>query len=90
MADPRSNPSHSSSAEWERLSTLFEAAQSLPPESREQYLDAVCQANPALRAELDALLASSHEAPAFLRSTLLRRSLSASCRRNPTRTRAIA
>ena len=67
MTESHSNPSNSSTAEWERLSTLFEAAQSLPPESREQYLDAVCAANPKLRSELEALLASASDAPAFLR-----------------------
>ncbi len=66
MTDPHADSSQSSTAEWERLSTLFEAAQSLPPESREQYLDAVCAANPKLRAELEALLASAGDAPAFL------------------------
>jgi len=66
MTDNTPGASDSSTAAWERLSRLFEAAQSLPPESREQYLDAVCEGNPGIRSELSALLAASPDAPAFL------------------------
>ncbi len=58
--------SPSSVPSWERLSTLFEAASALPPTERPSYLDSSCGDDPALRAELVALLDISDDAPRYL------------------------
>jgi len=50
----------------ERLKTLFGAAVAVPPGDRSRYLDDACAGDAGLRAELDALLASSDAAGDFL------------------------
>ena len=53
---------------WERLSTLFESAMSLPPESRAVFLETACVGDAPLRTELLTLVAGAGEAPGFLRA----------------------
>ena len=49
------------SARWEKLEALFEQAVALPAEQRVAFLDEACPADPALRRELESLLAA-HDA----------------------------
>jgi serine/threonine protein kinase/TolB-like protein/Tfp pilus assembly protein PilF len=49
-----------------KLERLFEAAAALPPEDRPAFLEEKCGADPALRAELESLLADAQEADGFL------------------------
>jgi eukaryotic-like serine/threonine-protein kinase len=46
---------------WQRLDALFHAALALPEAARAGFLDTVCGEDPALRAELAALLSAHHE-----------------------------
>lgn len=50
---------------WMRISTLLDAVLDLPPEERADYLSDACD-DPALRAEVEALLAAEADAPSFL------------------------
>ena len=49
---------------WQRAQELFDAVCDLPPDQRTAYLDAHC-ADPALRAEVDSLIAADEEAEAI-------------------------
>ena len=53
------------SAAWDALRVLFERALAQPPEARSAFLDSACE-DPALRAEIEALLVSCEAAPAYL------------------------
>ena len=66
--DARDPTSGTSAENWERLSTMFEAAMALPLDTREQYVNAACLAHPELHADLQALVAAAHGAPEFLTS----------------------
>ena len=52
--------------DWSRLKEVFEGARALPIESRPAYLGAACHDNPALRLEVEQLLASQERATTFL------------------------
>ena len=52
--------------DWLRLKEVFEGARALPAESRPAYLAAACHDNPALRLEVEQLLASHERATTFL------------------------
>lgn len=52
--------------DWLRLKNVFEAARALPAESRTAYLATACHDNPALRREVEELLASHERATTFL------------------------
>ena len=41
---------------WARADELFDAALDLPPEQRQQWLDAVCASEPDLRTKVEQLL----------------------------------
>ena len=43
--------------EFERVASLFEEARTMPVEQRERFLDRACAGSPAMRAELDSLIA---------------------------------
>ncbi len=51
---------------WERLSSLFDTAMSLPPESRAAFLETACVTDAPLRAELLTLVAGADDASGFL------------------------
>jgi serine/threonine protein kinase/tetratricopeptide (TPR) repeat protein len=57
--------------DWERIENLFHAALPLGPEAREAYLAGACSGDPALRSEVESLLAARRgrehfmEEPAF-------------------------
>jgi eukaryotic-like serine/threonine-protein kinase len=44
---------------WERLEELFERAAALPPEAHEDFLNKECAHQPALRAQVEAMLAAA-------------------------------
>jgi serine/threonine protein kinase/tetratricopeptide (TPR) repeat protein len=50
----------------DRLASIFAGASELPPDQRASYLDAACQGDPALRAEVQSLLAAHDQAGRFL------------------------
>jgi eukaryotic-like serine/threonine-protein kinase len=52
---------HPATERWQLLKTIFQAAQNLPPAQQKEYLDAICGADTALRAEADALLESDRQ-----------------------------
>ncbi len=52
--------------DWLRLKDVFETARALPAESRPAYLATACHDNPALRLEVEELLASHERATTFL------------------------
>lgn len=52
--------------DWLRLKEVFEGARALPTDSRPAYLAAACHDNPALRQEVEALVASHERARTFL------------------------
>jgi TolB-like protein/predicted Ser/Thr protein kinase len=52
--------------DWLRLKEVFEGARALPAESRPAYLATACHDNPALRLEVEELLASHERAKTFL------------------------
>jgi hypothetical protein len=47
---------------YERLCALFDQAQQRPPAERAAFLDAACAGDPALRAEVESLLAHDQQA----------------------------
>ena len=51
---------------WADVGRLFDAAQELPPESREAFLEGQCDGDADLKAEVGSLLASLDEAESFL------------------------
>jgi serine/threonine protein kinase len=51
---------------WDRISALFETALSLSPDERGQFIESTCGSDPALRTELQSLLAAHADAPRFL------------------------
>jgi eukaryotic-like serine/threonine-protein kinase len=55
-----------SDARWERLESLFHAAVPLAPEARVKLLDRECESDPALRAEVERLLAAHDRAGGFI------------------------
>jgi len=61
-----SDPWVASDGQWDRLSTLFEMALSLPSNERQTFIDVTCGTDPALRSELTSLVAAHEGAPAFL------------------------
>jgi predicted Ser/Thr protein kinase len=58
------------SEEWARAREVFEAAVERPREDRDQYLDAACAGNAALRAEVSSLLAAHDRSPDFIEQPL--------------------
>ena len=52
--------------QWDRISTLFEMALSLPSQERATFIDVTCGTDPELRSELESLVAAHEGAPAFL------------------------
>lgn len=60
------NKNNNKNASWDRVSTLFAAAAELPPERRQEFLSAACGQDPALRAEVESLLAVHDIDPDFL------------------------
>jgi serine/threonine-protein kinase len=50
--------------QWSRIESLFDAALDVPPAERAQFLEARCD-DPAVRAEVESLLAAREEAPEF-------------------------
>ncbi len=56
----------SSADRWERSKELFEHASALPTQDRSAYLERACGDDPALRAEVESLLASDPDASHFL------------------------
>ena len=51
---------------WQRLEALFHAALPLPPDARALLLDRECREDPALRAEVERLLAAHERAGGFI------------------------
>src|SRR5437899_2723632 len=51
---------------WERVNELFEAALEIEPAKRLPFLDAACQSNPGVRAEVERLLAANERAGSFM------------------------
>jgi len=56
------------SEDWQQAETLFDAAVKLPPAERAALLDRVSEQQPALREEVESLLAADENASDFLRS----------------------
>jgi len=56
--------------EWERIREILDSALKLRPDQRQPYLDEACAGDPALRSEVESLIAAS-EQPAFLDRDLL-------------------
>jgi serine/threonine-protein kinase len=52
----------------DEVAELYDAALELPPGERGAFLDGECAGRPALRAEVDSLLAAHEQAPSFLGS----------------------
>ena len=57
--------------DWLRLKEMFEAARVLPAERRPAFLATACRDNPALRLEVEELLASHDSATTFLEGPAL-------------------
>ncbi len=57
--------------QWERVKTVFEAALDLMAEERAAFLDQACRDDPAVRAEVESLLASEDESGRFLAENAL-------------------
>ena len=57
--------------DWLRLKDVFEGARALPADSRPAYLAAACYDNPALRQEVELLLASHERARTFLETPVM-------------------
>ena len=55
-----------SDTDWEELDRLFDAALDRSPEERKAFVAEACEGQPALRAELESLLAAEADAPDFL------------------------
>jgi serine/threonine protein kinase len=55
-----------SAGDWERITTLFDAARLLAPADREAFLSSVCGKDERLRAELESLLAQDAHQDHFL------------------------
>jgi len=51
---------------WQKIKSLFDAAQELAPEQRQKFLDNACGADAELRREVEKLLASFENAESFL------------------------
>ncbi len=51
---------------WSRITDIFNAALEREPAERDRYLDEACESDPALRAEVDSLLAAHQKADDFL------------------------
>lgn len=60
------NADRLSTAAWPRVKALFEHVRGLEFGQRSPYLEAACAGNPALRAEVESLLASAESNDAFL------------------------
>ena len=58
---PRKHDTAQARSNWENVKTLFSAALALPKSEREQFLDARCGDDTALRREVESLLESSDE-----------------------------
>ena len=57
-------------ARWQQIESVFEQALELPADTREAWLAEACTGDPALRDEVAALLASTEDAGAALRSAV--------------------
>jgi serine/threonine protein kinase len=57
--------------DWLRLKEVFEGARALPAEGRPAYLAAACHDNPALRLEVEQLIASHERARTFLEKPVM-------------------
>jgi len=68
MSGPESSrPFHDlDRAAWQRVAAVLDHALELPREQLAEYLDRACAADPALRAQVEALLAADRESDAFL------------------------
>ncbi len=63
---------------WEQIREVLEKALELAPAQRSAYLDAACSSDPALRKEVEALLADSANLPSgFLQSSAMAEMISA-------------
>ncbi len=51
---------------WQRLASILDDALDLPPEARAAFLDTACGGDPALRTEIEALIAADEAAGGFL------------------------
>jgi serine/threonine-protein kinase len=61
----------SSSDHWRQIEALFYEAQDLAPEARPAFLDEKCAHDPALRKEVESLLASAEQSADFLRQPVV-------------------
>jgi len=57
---------------FQQLEKLFEAALEREPSQRDVFLQQACVGDPALRRQVEALVASHEQAPSFLESPSLR------------------
>ena len=57
--------------DWPRLKEVFEGARALPADSRPAYFAAACHDNPALRQEVEQLIASHERAMTFLETPVV-------------------
>jgi len=64
-------PAGETTARWMRLKALFSQAIELAPEVRQNWMDGACAGDPALRAELDALIVAHGRADTFLETLAL-------------------
>src|SRR5579863_8993530 len=56
--------------QWREVEQVLAAAMDLPELERCAYLDRICEARPALRSEVDSLLAAYFEAGDFIESAI--------------------
>ena len=63
---PPTSPAGPDQERWRRLETICDAALRLEGSERAAYLDTACEGDPAVRAEVERLLAHEHTADRFL------------------------
>ena len=61
VGDPQRKLESPAPAAWPQIEALLAAALDMPPEARDSFLDSACAADPALRAEVAALVAASDQ-----------------------------